>query len=431
MSSISSHLHGREATQGGRDFSRILPALFAGLVGLGGLAMLAWGALSARAAPLNPLMAYGGLLMAVSLLAALAALGGFRRLAWALAGLAALDLSFGLGTRGLAALGLRNSFLPMKTVSLAEGRRFTYHPLLQGVPTPGFDNGFFVHDGKGRRRIMVPAAKEDARIALVGGSSTYDLGVSAGRTWPDVLQGLLPQARLFNYGVPGYSTSEHIVQTAYYLAPEKISCAVYYVGWNDIRNSFLPTLDPAYADYHLLGHVDFMRIRAATGISSIYNFLANARLVRRFTSFIPSPADYRGWKPRSGIDRRLEAIYRRNLHTLKAINDSQGRTTVFIPQILNYARLKGAGRYGWFPLVADGDVPPINEHFNRVLKEEAEAMGAAFVDVSPARFEDSDFVDMGHFSEKGAAKFARMIAPAIRAACLTRQPEKPASAPAH
>ena len=410
----------RESLKGRRhDFDRLLPMLAGGLLSIAGVVLFLLATLSRHAAPWNPLMVYGMLITGAGLASAVLARAGWRRTAWTLVFVIGLDLSFGLATHAMAALGLRNSFLPMKTISLKDTGRFTWYPLLQGVPTPGFDNGFFVHDRNGRRKVIPQG--NGPRIAVIGGSSTYDLGVRAGRTWPDHLQRLIPEARILNYGVPGYSTSEHIIQTAYYLAPAGIDCAVYYIGWNDIRNSFLPTLDPAYADYHLLGHVDFMRIRSVTGVSSIYNFLANSRLVRRFTSFIPVPADYRGWKPKSGIDRRLERIYRRNLHTLKVLNDSQGRKTVFIPQILNYARLTAPTRYGWFPLVADRDVPPINEHFNRVLKEEAARLGVSYVDITSAMFEDADFVDNGHFSERGAEKFARLVAPAIRTACLPKR----------
>jgi lysophospholipase L1-like esterase len=399
------------------DFSRILPAMGGGLLVSAGLALAAWGAFSSKSAPWNPLMVYGLIIATAGLATALLSMTGWKRTALTLLALASLDLTFGLGTQALALAGYRNSFLPMKTVSLLNGKRFTYHPLLQGVPTPGFDNGFFIHDKKGHRAILPAGNPDGPRIALIGGSSTYDLGNPAGKTWPDDLQRIIPQANLINFGVPGYSTSEHIIQTAYYLAPENVTCAVYYIGWNDIRNSFVPTLDPAYADYHLLGHVDFMRIRSVTGVSSIYNFLANARMVRKFTSYAPSPADYRGWKPRSGIDKRLEKIYRRNLHTLKAINDEQGRRTVFIPQIMNYARLTGEGRYGWFPLVRDRDIPAINDHFNAVLKQEAARMGIPFVEISPSQFNKDDFVDVGHFNARGAEKFARLIAPAIRKAC--------------
>ncbi len=411
----------RDSLKGPRhDFDRLLPMMAGALLGISGIVLFLIASLSRHAAPWNPLMAYGLLVAGAGVIITILARKGWRRTAWILILLVGLDLFFGLATRAMAALGLRNSFLPMTTVSLRDSGRFTWHPLLQGVPTPDFDNGFFIHDGKGRRKIVPQGAADGPRIAVIGGSSTYDLGVKAGRTWPDHLQRLIPQARILNYGVPGYSTSEHIIQTAYYLAPANVDCAVYYIGWNDIRNSFLPTLDPAYADYHLLGHVDFMRIRSVTGVSSIYNFLVNSRLVRRFTSFMPVPADYRGWKPKAGIDRRLEHIYRRNLHSLKALNDSQNRRTVFIPQILNYARLTAPTRYGWFPLVADRDVPPINEHFNRVLKEEATRLGVPYVDITPAMFEDTDFVDNGHFSEKGAEKFARLVAPAIRKACRSR-----------
>lgn len=42
-------------------------------------------------------------------------------------------------------------------------------------------------------------------------------------------------------------------------------CAVYYVGWNDIRNAHLKDLDPAYADFHLPSQVDSLQTRRIGG----------------------------------------------------------------------------------------------------------------------------------------------------------------------
>ncbi|MEZ5841600.1 MAG: GDSL-type esterase/lipase family protein [Hyphomicrobiales bacterium] len=405
------------------DFDRIIPVALASIIVLAGIAVWAFAGFAPESAPKSPLWAYGIIVAGAGVLAAILGRFGWLKLSWLLIVVTSLDLGFGLGTEVLAQLGLKNSFLPLRTVSLTERKRFTYHPLLQGVPTPGFDNGFFVHDADGHRRVdattEVGADRAGLpRIAVVGGSSTYDLGVRNGETWPDELQRRLTDARVINFGVPGYSTAEHTIQSAFYMKREAIDCAVYYVGWNDIRNSFLPTLDPGYADYHMLDHKDFLWIRTTTGVTSIANFLMNSRFLK--TGYMPNKADYRGEPARAGIDPRLEAIYRDNLRNIKAINDAEGRRTVFVAQILNYARLTEASRYGWFPLVDDKDVRPIQEHFNAVLEEVAMELGVPFIRLNADSFPDSDFVDNGHFAKGGATRFADGIASGVRAACNIR-----------
>src|SRR5262249_24217918 len=87
-------------------------------------------------------------------------------------------------------------------------------------------------------------------VAVLGGSTTSDIAGAEGQTWPDRLEQQLGADRwsVINHGVPGYSTVEHLVQTAFYADAfgRRPDCALYYVGWNDIRNAGTPGLDPAY-----------------------------------------------------------------------------------------------------------------------------------------------------------------------------------------
>ena len=105
--------------------------------------------------------------------------------------------------------------------------------------------------------VAIPPLKTDRLIFVYGGSTTYDTSVSQGHTWVERLNAKLgPPYELFNLGVPGYSTAEHVIQTAFYSDIDGVypSCAVYYIGWNDIRNANLANLDRAYANFHLLSH---------------------------------------------------------------------------------------------------------------------------------------------------------------------------------
>ncbi|HHK74551.1 MAG TPA: hypothetical protein ENJ57_05235 [Rhizobiales bacterium] len=413
--SMAAHAGAPLSTKPRYDFKRGFPSFFAGLLFVAGLIILLVAHFSKDAVSFSPLFMYGVIIMGVGVVAFALSRLSYTTAAWIMISLMSLDLGFGLATHALAAMGLKNSFLPLNNVSLFAPKRFIYHPLLQAQPAPDYDDGFYAHDSKGRRIVVNADQARGPRIAVIGGSSTYDLGVKNGETWPDRLQEKLTNATILNYGVPGYSTAEHIIQSAFYTKWDDISCAVYYVGGNDIRNSFIPDLDPGYAKFHMLTQKDNQRIRLTASPFSIYNFIVNSRY---FSGYIPVKPDYRSLEPRSGIDQELAGIYKRNLANIKALNDAQGIKTLFVAQILNYRRLTKAHRYGWFPLVNDKDVRPIQEYFNRLLKKSAREHGAGFIEVPYEKFEDSDFVDNGHFSASGAIKFANAITGAVRSTCL-------------
>ena len=70
--------------------------------------------------------------------------------------------------------------------------------------------------------------------------------------------------------MPGYTTVEHLIQTAFY--QDKFGkpprCAIYYVGWNDLRNAHIPDLDPGYADFHLPSQIDSPKCGASAARTS-------------------------------------------------------------------------------------------------------------------------------------------------------------------
>ncbi|HYC66519.1 MAG TPA: hypothetical protein VEC14_17445, partial [Reyranellaceae bacterium] len=164
------------------------------------------------------------------------------RLSGALLLLAVLELMLGLG----GPLTGPASLLPE---NFDTSGRFRWHILLQATPKPSL--AVAMHDGRplrhsaegtrGRDRPLQELAGKTV-IAVFGGSSTYDVGLSEGETWVDRLeQALGERFAAINHGVPGYSTVEHLIQTAFYqvkfgTAP---ACAVYYVGWNDVQSAHI------------------------------------------------------------------------------------------------------------------------------------------------------------------------------------------------
>jgi lysophospholipase L1-like esterase len=331
-----------------------------------------------------------------------------------------------------ATLGLGGHFTGLSSLMPAnvnaEGR-FRWHVLLQGTPAPSLDTAMaggkrlrHTSEGtRGRERTADELQRKHV-VALFGGSSTYDVGVGEGETWADRLEAELgpDQFAVINHGVPGYSTAEHLMQTAFYqkkfgIAPR---CAVYYVGWNDIQNAHIADLDPGYADYHMRAMVDALQTRRVAGATQEVSptLTVLLRLVAGEFDSVRYLPEVKG-EIRSGSDPALEEIYTSNVRAISAINRDRRIRTVWIGQLLNRSRLTGEGRYGWFVFVRDRDVWPLQARFNEVLRDTARAAGDIYVDLPIEDFTAQDFTDQGHFSAGGAAKFARQVAPAIRAAC--------------
>ncbi len=356
------------------------------------------------------------------------ALVRWPRLAAALLVLALVEFAWGVGSHVLQRSGQAvASLLPPLA---AEPERFRWHALLQAAPIPGLGftspTGLRVsHTSEGTRgRDPVQGSLERRTVvATFGGSTTYDIGAGEGDTWSDRLGEALGPERVYvvNHGVPGYSTVEHLVQTAFYQTKfgKPPRCAIYYVGWNDLRNAHIPKLDPGYADFHLPSQVDSLKVRRIGGshvtVSPLLTMLA--RIVSADVDTVRYSADPYGGQPSSDGDPVLEALYERNIRAISAINRERGIATVWVGQLVNRAQLTGDGLYGWLPLVRDRDVWPLLQRLNAILARTARALGDVYVDPPIDSFGAADFVDNGHFSARGARRFAEHLAPAAREAC--------------
>lgn len=339
--------------------------------------------------------------------------------------LMAFELAWGAGLFALERAGLASASL--MPPGRFEPQRFQWHPLLQAVPIPSLkvtsSTGLAIEHTREGTRGRDPAGSLDGRIivAVFGGSTTYDIGAGEGDTWPDRLGKTLGDRYfIVNHGVPGYTTAEHLIQTAFYQDKfGKPRCAIYYVGWNDLRNAHIANLDPAYADFHLPSQIDSQKVRRVGGAHVTFSPLLT--LVMRFVSANVDTARYftdpYGQAPLGGDDPNLAAIYQRNIRAISAINRQREIRTIWVGQLLNRDRLTGDGRYGWLPLVRDRDLWPLQQKFNDVLRQTASGLGDPYVGVPPDSFGSTDFVDQGHFSTRGAERFAETLAPVARENC--------------
>lgn len=339
--------------------------------------------------------------------------------------LLALEVAFGIGTALLYKFGAVDQTLFPREIAAED--RFRWHPLLQAVPIPsrdGVDDPETHHNVLGQRGRERPLRSLQGKttIALFGGSTTYDVGSPEGEAWGDRLEAMLGADRfaVINHGVPGYATAEHVVQTAFYESSQGVRprCSIYYIGWNDLRNSHVPGLDPGYADFHLRAQIDNLQVRrlrnASTSISPTLMFVTFLAILAADTARpVAGPGGFESSEP----DPVFEATYLRNVRTISAVNRQRGITTVWVGQVMDHRRLQDGALWRWVPLLRSPDVSRLIVRLNSLLEREASALGDVYVGVAAADFTSDDFFDYGHFLPSGSLKFAERLAPAVARVC--------------
>ena len=343
--------------------------------------------------------------------------------------LAAIELGLGLGSvamtrHDLAASDLLPSDRPREVI-----RR--WHPLLQAanVPTSAGAKRKYHVDSQGLRgRERSPGELRDKTVvAAFGGSTTEDLAVPDGETWPERLESLLGGERfaVLNHGVTSNSTVQIAIRTAFYQSAygTQPDCAVYLVGGGDVANAHIHNLDPGYADYQTPFLVDALEVRRVERLLPAVSPLV--RLLGRLAAFAFDTV--RAPKPDGQIsadpDPALEAIFTRNVRTISAINRQRGIATVWVGEVFDHASLEAASWRGslWAPYVRVEDLRGLLSRLAGILQREAAVLGDSYIAVDPKQFEVADFWDGEHFSSTGSSKFASIIAPGIAEACRTRE----------
>jgi hypothetical protein len=342
---------------------------------------------------------------------------------------AALELGLALGSAVLHRQGLtENVLLPDNE---KPGMRRVWHPLLQAAVPPGashrLPDGQIRYNSLGQRgpERSLADLQGKAVVALFGGSTTEDIAVPDGQSWPERLEQILGAGyAVINHGSALYSTVQIVVQTAFYERAFGVTpdCAVYYVGQIDVQNSHIHRLDAGYADYFTPSLIDGLQARRVDEVvpASSPLLLFSGRLLALHFDTARPPSEPTGTGS-AQPDVDLEAIYRRNVRTISAINRQRGITTVWVGEIVHAdSRDQDAADETWAPFVRREAVWPLLWRLNELLRHEAAALGDVYVDVPRSAFNADDFVDGEHFAAKGSLRFARMVAPKIADACHKR-----------
>jgi lysophospholipase L1-like esterase/multisubunit Na+/H+ antiporter MnhG subunit len=386
---------------------------------------------------LGPTTMRGGFFLYVLALLALTFLTlPWPRIAGLLLTLASLEIGLGGGSIVLMRAGVLHSSLLPRTAGDPLDGLYEWHPLLQVVPKVGPTDTsaptLYTHNSARLRgqEQTAESLRGKTVIALFGGSSTYGLYLKEDENWTSRLEQTLGAGRYvtLNHGMEGYTTAEHVIQTAFYEQSfrTKPNCALYYIGWNDLRNNYVPDLDPGYADFHLPSQIDFQGARYLgrrlgqfpNTVSPTLNFILGfAARVLILTVDTARPVTAPAGALHADLDPAFVALYIRNIETISAINRQRGIRTLWVGQLLNRTALTSDKPYGWLPLIADKDLWPLMVKLNGVLGATAAKLGDPYIDVPIDDFTGADFFDQGHFTPSGATKFAAKIAPEVSATC--------------
>jgi hypothetical protein len=293
--------------------------------------------------------------------------------------------------------------------------RFEPHPLLVGIPHPGKFGGLS-HDEMHRRTTINENKAGDAKLIYVfGGSSTYDIGLLDSDTWPsDLSRQLGPHFEVQNYGVPGYTSLEAMIQSLFVFRDTRPVCAAYYEGWNDLFMAHVAGLASDYFPNQQLRLMDGLAIGARPGV--ITNDWLFLQIIDRAIQSGPGYGQSLGTLS-DQPDATVSRIYTDNIKLIIAIDQYFGVKPIFVPQILNDSLLVAQDK-AWWPYIQGKAVPAVMRALNLDLQHAAMESGAVFLD-APLKvdWQESDFLDQGHFSKQGAAKFAATIAPDLQRYC--------------
>jgi lysophospholipase L1-like esterase len=355
--------------------------------------------------------------------------------AWGLAVLLILVTLVGVEVAAQLAYRIRNGSWYFHDRKLSAAGMVQPHPYLGVCNVPNASTEIrgvrVTHNSFGLRGAEFARPKPPGliRIAVLGGSSTYCVGVSDNQTWPYLLEKQLGSPyEVVNMGGPGSTSVEATIQTSLLFSHIQPDIAVYYMGWNDAREQHVDDPWPDWSGFHgkwamahaLQGHEMTERLAA--------KYLLKRALFHYFFPHLDTNdvlADVRGTQDEltDRIDQRALGLYERNLRNIVALCRRQGVQPVFVPQILNYQLLTSDKPYGWLPFVRDCDLKKVMAAYNEAMARVVTEEGAGFVGrVLGETYGAGDFIDNGHFSFAGNQHFARVLASYLQQSPSRQQP---------
>lgn len=311
-------------------------------------------------------------------------------------------------------------------------RLYQRHPFLNTGPTAEVSiSAFGKHvtlNSLGYRSPERPRARPPgvARVLCAGGSTTFDLlAPNDGATWPQRLEAMLTdrgrEVEVWNAAFPGWTSLENTIALFLRdldLAPDVV---VLFQGINDLQPAAHQPFDPQY----VRGHAELTR-RALGLEGTPLAWRRRSVLVERLRDLIYGPSD--PWQRaiprppdlerRSRLPAEAVAVFRRNVSAFAELARARGASVLLVSQSVRVREATPEADLSllaeWIPGLEPAAAPQALDRLNRVLREVAREGAADLADAArDVPWQDRDFGDAMHFSERGSTRLAEYLAPRV------------------
>jgi lysophospholipase L1-like esterase len=321
---------------------------------------------------------------------------------------------------GLFAIALRltEGQWPYSRPKSANYLLFEPHPewvmtLRKGVNVTVLGNSHH-HNTDGFRGNEFARVKTKRRVACIGGSTTYCVGVGDDQTWPFFLDQLLqPACEVLNFGIPGHSSVEHKKLLPYILARYSPDIVIFQMGLNDLRNMNFDDPGPDYANFHQPS-LRFTVSGACRRDSLPQCALLQAAVVLlekiKVLSVSPFPNGFPAGHVSDSVDPRVVEIFSANLDILLRECRAKHVRVVLLPHALSPEMITETNYKWWAPYLTKKGIFNALDALNTVMRRRADGdwvIYAGFMD--GATWGSAEFADPTHLNSNGNLRLARLL----------------------
>jgi lysophospholipase L1-like esterase len=305
-------------------------------------------------------------------------------------------------------------------------RLYRRHPFLNTAPREGArvqafgkQAGF---NALGYRSPERPLARPSGvlRVLCAGGSTTFDLlAASDDRSWPWRLEQKLrrtrPRVEVWNAGFPGWTSLESLISYALRDADLDPGLVIVYHGDNDLQPGGYRPFDRQYEH----GHAE-LALRALGFERKPLPWRSRSVLLEHLSAAWARPSDpWASLDPGQPRQPRIApaavATFARNVRSLVALARARGARVALVTQSI---RIRGFRRAEdlkylaqWLPALEPEAAPAELARLNQALSALATEPGVQLIDAADRiPWQDEDFADPLHFSDRGSERFADYLA---------------------
>jgi lysophospholipase L1-like esterase len=321
---------------------------------------------------------------------------------------------------GLFAIALRftEGQWPYSRPKSANYLLFEPHPVWVLTPRKSVDitvlGNSHHHNSDGFRGNEFARVKTKHRIACVGGSTTYCIGVGDDQTWPFYLDQLLqPDYEVLNFGIPGHSSAEHKKLLPQILARYSPDIVIFQMGLNDLRSMNLDDPGPDYANFHqpslrftVTGACRRDRLPRCALIQGTVVLLEKLKVL----SVSPFPNGPPAGHVSDSVDPRVVETFSANLDILLRECLAKHVRVVLLPHAMSPETITDTNYKWWAPYLTKKGIFNALNALNAVMRSRADGdrvIYAGFMD--GATWDPAEFCDPTHLNSNGNLRLARLL----------------------